>query len=141
VALQGLLDLYAEGYTGIFVLENLASIVHFIAAFLATVWSCGRRFFPFYAAYQAGGSVAKELFLPSFTLADVGWDFFGDLVEYLAGAGAAYVAGLADSRRLQGRVALICSPRVMAAALAAMLVFWAAAFASGWTPPVLRGGG
>jgi len=137
--LPSLLDPIAVTIIPIVVLESPVSYLHALAAFAATAAGCGRLFFILYSLYQAVASLEKALLVPAYTRADLSWDLVGDIFEYMIGAGAAWLLGLAADEPRSDKIAKICSPWLLAALLAASALFWAAAYASGWVPPPLRG--
>jgi len=115
---------YSDRIIDFIVLENAASIVHFLFAVLVTLLGCHRRVFPVFAFYQFITTLAKTLAFPQHTLADWSWDFFGDVFEFLIGIGIVEAAGLAGRYKTGGFVERACSVKGILVGLAVLLVVW-----------------
>jgi len=119
---------FSERFWEVVVLENPASILHFVAAIALTLLGCGRQTFWAYTAYQVYTTIAKTLAFPEHTLADWPDDMLGDIVEYAAGIGVAWAAGLDSRVSLPGRLASACTWRGVMVGLALVTLVWAAFF-------------
>lgn len=116
---------YSRTIAEVIVAENLASIVHILAAVAFTLLSCHRRVFWAYLAYQLVTTAGKTLAFPEHTLSDWSWDLAGDTIEYLAGVGIVEVLGLTGRIRLPPPASKACSTRTILAATIALLALWA----------------
>lgn len=106
------------------VLENLASISHFLFAFALTVIGCGARVFWAYAFYQFYTTAAKTLSFPDHTLRDWTWDFVGDTVEFLIGIGLATALGVNSKITPPPPVRRACSKRGILVGLGLLTLVW-----------------
>ncbi len=118
-------DWYTKTIAEVVVAENLASIVHILAASAFALLSCHRRVFWAYLAYQLVTTAGKTLAFPEHTLSDWSWDLVGDTMEYLTGVGIIEVLGLTGKTRLPPPADKACSPRAILAATIALLALWA----------------
>ena len=119
---------YSRVIVEVVILENLASILHFLFAIAVTMLGCGSRVFWAYAFYQLLTTTLKTLLIPGYPLSDWTWDFLGDTLEFLTGVGLASVLGL-DSRIKPPPVAeRACSTRGILVGLALLMLLWAIAF-------------
>ena len=105
--------------------ENVASIIHFLAAILFCSLGCGGRFFLYYTVYQLITTLVKTLLVPGETMSDWTWDIIGDIVEYLAGMGLAIVIGVKGKLAGGGRFSHMCSHRGMLILFASLMTIWA----------------
>ena len=119
----------------IVVLENTASLLHFLLGVLVALSGCPLRGLAFYTAYQAGMVPVKLLLADWYTLGDLDWDLVGDELEFLAGLGLVLALGLGG--KLQGGMPgkMLCDSRVLAAIFGLTAIYWTLMLASGWAPP------
>ena len=121
----------------IVVLENPASLFHFLLGLgLAPIrGGCARRVFAVFLAYQAVTTLLKTILIGE-TGAEILDDLVGDTVEYMAGAGLAFLSGLDGRVEPRGLLEDACSWRGIGLGLLVVAVAWTAAVAR-----VLAGGG
>ncbi len=106
------------------VLENLASMIHFLAAFALTVIGCAKRFFWVYTLYELVTTGIKTAVYPGHTLVDWTWDLMGDIMEFLMGIGLAYVLGVESRIHDSPSVARICEWKTLLAFISALMAAW-----------------
>ncbi len=112
----------------ILVLENAASIFHYLAAIAIAAAGCARPATAAYTLYQVYTTIAKTLAFPEHTLADWPTDLLGDTIEFIAGAGTAWLLGIDSEIRLPGKAAKACTWKGIMMALAALTLVWLAFF-------------
>lgn len=119
---------YSRVIVEVVILENLASILHFLFAILVAMLGCGARVFWAYAFYQLLTTTLKTLLIPGYPLSDWTWDFLGDTLEFLTGIGLATVLGLDSRIRPSPVVKRACSTRGILVGLALLMLLWTIAF-------------
>ncbi len=119
---------YSRTLIEFIVVDNLASIIHVVAAMVFTVLACHRRIFWAYFFYQLVTTVAKTIAFPEHTLADWSWDLGGDTFEFLIGIGLAEVLGLTGSIKPAGIVEKACTRKGVLIGLAILFIIWLIAF-------------
>ncbi len=121
-------------YTGtiveVVVLENLASIVHFLFAVLVAAMGCSHRVFVAYTFYQLVTTILKTATDPSHGLSDWSWDFVGDTLEYVMGVGVAQLAGWESRLASKPRVQALCTGKSILAGLTLLMLVWLILFLS-----------
>lgn len=119
---------YSRVLIEIVILENLASILHFLFAIAVTALGCGVRVFWVYAFYQLLTTTLKTLLIPGYPLSDWSWDFLGDTLEFLTGVGMAYALHLDSRIKPPPAVERACSTRGILVGLLLLMALWTIAF-------------
>jgi len=128
------------GLTGVslgevIVLENLASILHFLAGVVIALSGCPATGLAVYAAYQTGMTLVKFAVTDWYTVGDIDWDLIGDMVEFLAGMGLVWGLGLAGRLRDARLARLACNKKVLASVFGLVALYWTILLLQGWEPP------
>ncbi|MCE4624892.1 MAG: hypothetical protein F7C35_03395 [Desulfurococcales archaeon] len=105
--------------------ENVASLIHFLAALLFCTIGCGRRFFTYYTIYQFITTIVKTMLIPGESVQDWTWDIVGDLEEYLAGMGTALLIGISGKMSGWRHSGRICSHRGLLSLFSLLMIVWA----------------
>ncbi len=125
---------YSRTLVEFIVLDNLASIIHMLAAIAFAVLGCHKRVFWAYLFYQIITTAAKTIVFPEHTLADWSWDLGGDTFEFLIGVGIAEVLGLTSRIKPSGYVEKACSVKGVIIGLIILLAIWLVAFINAMSP-------
>ncbi len=119
----------------IIVLENTASIIHFLAGVAIALSGCPLRGLAIYTAYQAGMVLVKFAVADWYTIGDLDWDLVGDELEFLAGLGLVLGLGMGGRLSKARSARLLCNVKVLAAIFGAAALYWTILLVNGWTPP------
>lgn len=119
---------------GVVVLENLASLLHFLAGALIALSGCPRRGLAVYTAYQAGMVPVKLLLADWYSLRDLDWDLVGDELEFLAGLGLVLALGMGGRLSERRYARLLCDLKVLLLIFGGAALYWTVMLATGWTP-------